>query len=225
MSMIELSSLSAVFETAGRRTPVLTGIDLAIQEGSTTAIVGRSGSGKSTLMNIIGLLLTPTSGRYLLAGNDVSRLDAGARARTRNAHLGFVFQNYHLLPRLRVIDNVWMPLVYDRTRRFSRRRAQARAEACLDMVGLANRADQHPNTLSGGEQQRVALARAIVNDPSVILADEPTGALDSQNGERVIDLLSTMSRSDGKTVIIVTHDQHVAARCRHRIRLSDGALT
>ncbi len=225
MSIIELLNLSMTFENGGHRTPVLRGIDLLIGEGSSTAIIGRSGSGKSTLMNIIGLLLTPTSGRYRLLDASVGDLDAGKRARIRNRHLGFVFQNYHLMPRMTVIENVWLPLLYDRTQRFSRWKARARAEACLDMVGLADRAAQHPNTLSGGEQQRVALARAMVNDPSVVLADEPTGALDSENGEHVIDLLGAMSRRDGKTVVVITHDRQVAARCRHRIHLVDGALT
>jgi len=225
MSMIELSNLSITFEKGGHRTPVLKGIDLSINEGSTLAIIGRSGSGKSTLMNIVGLLLTPTSGRYRLLGMDVGDLDVAKRARIRNRHLGFIFQNYHLLPRMTAIENVWMPLTYDRTHQFSRHKAKVRAEACLDMVGLTDRAGQYPTTLSGGEQQRVALARAMVNDPSVVLADEPTGALDSENGERVIDLLDAMARRDGKTVIIITHDHHVAARCRHRIRLVDGTLT
>lgn len=224
MAIIALSDLSVTFENAKVSTPVLKHIDLSIDEGSRVAIVGRSGSGKSTLMNVIGLMLTATSGRYVLGDRDVSQLSPHQRAHARNRHLGFVFQQYHLLPRLNVLDNISLPLTYERTRKLSRRKAQTRAELCLDMVGLSAHAAKRPATLSGGEQQRVSLARALVNDPSIILADEPTGALDTTNGEQIMQLLGKMSRRDGKTIVIVTHDLKVAAQCDRRIHLADGMV-
>lgn len=224
MSIIQLNALSVTFRVGALPIRAVNKFDLSIDKGEMVAIVGRSGSGKSTLAHIIGLLLTPTDGHYWLQGVDVSRLPAGERARIRNQKIGFVFQKYHLLPRMTVIQNVILPLIYNRDQPLSRRQAITRAEHCLDTVGLRDRADQRPTTLSGGEQQRVTIARAMVNDPAIILADEPTGALDTTNGNKVADMLQDLSRRDGRTVLIVTHDPNIATRFPRQISLSDGRL-
>jgi len=224
MSIIELCGLDVTFTAGLSPIKALDDIDLSIDEGSFVAIVGRSGSGKSTLANIIGLLLTPMGGTYRLQGREVDRLRPEERARLRCRHVGFVFQKYHLLPRLTALQNVCLPLIYNRERQLSRRQALEKAEHRLDQVGLSRRAHHRSVTLSGGEQQRVAIARALINDPDIILADEPTGALDSANGAMVTDMLQKLSCRDGMTVLVVTHDAKVASHCSRQIKLNDGRL-
>ena len=198
----------------------LRGVDLRIDRGEFVAIMGPSGSGKSTLMNLIGCLDTPSSGSYFCDGVDVSKLDAAELAALRRDKIGFVFQGFHLLPRMDATDNVAMPLGYARIPPAERR---ARAQAALASVGLAERAGHRPNELSGGQQQRVAIARALVNSPPILLADEPTGALDSKTGEEILALFKRL-RDDGHTVILITHDAHVAAHADRTYEMHDGAL-
>ncbi len=224
MSIIELSNLHVTFAAGSSPIKALDGIDLRIEKGSLVAIVGRSGSGKSTLANIIGLLLTPMGGTYRLQGREVSQLRPDERARLRSQHVGFVFQKYHLLLRLTALQNVCLPLTYNRWQKLSRRQVLDKAEHRLDQVGLSHRAHHRSVTLSGGEQQRVAIARALINEPDIILADEPTGALDSANGAMVTDILQKLSRRDGMTVLVVTHDAKVASHCSRQVRLNDGQL-
>jgi putative ABC transport system ATP-binding protein len=198
----------------------LKGVDLRIMPGEFVAIMGPSGSGKSTLMNLIGCLDTPTSGAYQCDGIDVSTLDAEELATLRREKIGFVFQGFHLLPRMDATDNVAMPLGYARVPHAERRE---RALAALASVGLADRAGHKPNELSGGQQQRVAIARALVNRPPILLADEPTGALDSRTGEEILALFKQL-RDDGHTVILITHDAHVAAHADRTYEMHDGEL-
>ena len=198
----------------------LRGVDLRIDRGEFVAIMGPSGSGKSTLMNLIGCLDTPSSGSYFCDGVDVSKLDAEELAALRRDKIGFVFQGFHLLPRMDATDNVAMPLGYARIPPAERR---ARAQAALASVGLAERAGHRPNELSGGQQQRVAIARALVNSPPILLADEPTGALDSKTGEEILALFKRL-RDDGHTVILITPDAHVAAHADRTYDMHDGAL-
>ena len=198
----------------------LSNVDLDVMPGEFIAIMGPSGSGKSTLMNLIGCLDTPSSGRYLCDGVDVSTLDAEALAALRRDKIGFVFQGFHLLPRMSALDNVSMPLGYARVPPAERR---ARAHAALEAVGLGARVDHRPNELSGGQQQRVAIARALINNPPVLLADEPTGALDSRTGEEILALFKRL-RDDGHTVVLITHDAHVAAHADRICVMRDGEL-
>ena len=217
--MIELQNIGKTYTRAGD-TPVraLAEVSLHIARGEFVAIVGTSGSGKSTLMNIIGSLDQPTTGRYLFERTDVAQLDVAAQARFRNRHLGFVFQAFHLLPRASALDNVELPLLY--TENEPPAGAGRRA---LAAVGLADRIHHTPTELSGGQQQRVAIARALVNEPELILADEPTGNLDPQSTNEILDLFGALNRS-GRTVILVTHDQRVAARARRVIRIDAGRV-
>ena len=198
----------------------LKGVDLRIDRGEFVAIMGPSGSGKSTLMNLIGCLDTPTSGSYECDGVDVSTLDKEALAALRRDKIGFVFQGFHLLTRMDAVENVAMPMGYARIPPAERRR---RALEALEAVGLAERAGHRPNELSGGQQQRVAIARAMVNQPPILLADEPTGALDSKTGEEILALFKRL-RDDGHTVILITHDAHVAAHADRTYVMRDGEL-
>ena len=198
----------------------LRGVDLRIMPGEFVAIMGPSGSGKSTLMNLIGCLDTPTSGEYHCDGVDVATLDAEELATLRREKIGFVFQGFHLLPRMDATDNVAMPLGYARVPHAERRE---RALAALASVGLAERAAHRPNELSGGQQQRVAIARALVNHPPILLADEPTGALDSKTGEEILALFKRL-RDDGHTVVLITHDAQVAAHADRVCEMRDGEL-
>lgn len=195
-------------------------ISLSIYAGEFVAIVGKSGSGKSTCMNIIGCLDVPTSGHYLLAGKNVGEMNKNELAEFRNEKLGFIFQQYNLLPKLNVLDNVAVPLMYAGFSRRERREIAARA---LDRVGLSDKLKNLPSQLSGGQQQRVSIARALANNPSVILADEPTGALDSRTGREVLDILRSL-HSAGNTVVLITHDNSIAATAERVIRLEDGQV-
>ena len=194
---------------------------LEIEAGAFVAIVGASGSGKSTLMNLLGLLDRPSSGRLFFEGRDTTALGPDAAAGVRNRRIGFIFQQYHLLARMSVLRNVELPLVYARESSRNRRR---RAEAALEAVGLAAKIDSMPTSLSGGEQQRVAIARALAADPALLLADEPTGALDSKSGEAILGLIEALHRQ-GRTIVMVTHDSRIAARAERVIHMRDGSVT
>ena len=198
----------------------LNGLDLAIERNEMVAIMGSSGSGKSTLMNMLGCLDRPTAGRYLLNGRDVSAMDAKELAQVRNEEIGFVFQSFELLPRQTALENVELPLIYARGGWRGRKK---RALAALDRVGLLDRVDHRPNQLSGGQRQRVAIARAILNTPSILLADEPTGNLDSATTTEILSLFRQL-HAEGQTVIIVTHEDEVAAHCHRVVRLRDGRV-
>ena len=219
--VIRTQGLSKIY-SAGTEAEVaaLRGVDLTINRGEFVAIMGPSGSGKSTLMNLIGCLDTPTAGTYFCDGVDVSTLDKEELAALRRDKIGFVFQGFHLLTRMDATDNVAMPLGYARVPASERRQ---RARAALAAVGLAERAGHRPNELSGGQQQRVAIARALVNNPPILLADEPTGALDSKTGEEILGLFKRL-RDDGHTVILITHDAHVAAHADRTYVMRDGEM-
>ncbi|MDF2903271.1 MAG: transporter ATP-binding protein [Bacillus sp. (in: firmicutes)] len=219
--MISLKQISKTYKQGALEVPVLHDINIEIENGEFLSIMGPSGSGKSTLMNIIGCLDRPTSGEYIL--NDVNILQAeGTKlALIRNQYIGFVFQHFHLLPRLTALDNVELPLVYGGIRKKERRE---RAFEALVKVGLADRVHHLPNQLSGGQKQRVAIARSIANNPTFILADEPTGALDSKSGEQVMNIFSQLNK-EGTTIIMVTHEDEVAAYTNRRILLRDGKIT
>ena len=199
---------------------VLKGIDLDIYKNQYVALMGPSGSGKSTLMNLLGCLDTPTSGSYVLNGSDASALDDNALAEIRNNEIGFVFQTFNLLPRSTALDNVALPLVYAG---WGKEERIARAQEVLEQVGLGDRMDHKPNQLSGGQRQRVAVARALVNRPALILADEPTGNLDSKTSADIINLLKKLHQS-GKTIIIITHDESIAKEAMDTIRIKDGRI-
>ena len=223
--MIELEHVRKTYQTDRIETLALSEIDLSIPKGEFLSIMGPSGSGKSTLLHLIGLLDTPTSGLLRVAGHDASRAGDAALARLRNTHIGFVFQTFHLVPDLSVVDNVEIPLLY-RTgeRKLSAKERRERALAALDRVGLSFRARHFPNQLSGGQQQRVAIARAIVGGPCLLLADEPTGNLDSRMGDEIVGILEDLNRKDETTVVMVTHDPRMAQRTARTVRLFDGRL-
>ncbi|EAA8481338.1 ATP-binding cassette domain-containing protein, partial [Salmonella enterica subsp. enterica] len=218
--LLELSNIRRSFPSGEDVVEVLKGINLTINAGEMVAIVGASGSGKSTLMNILGCLDKPTSGIYKVAGQDVSTLDSDALAQLRREHFGFIFQRYHLLSHLTALQNVEVPAVYAG---IERKQREARAQALLQRLGLGERVDYRPAQLSGGQQQRVSIARALMNGGQVILADEPTGALDSHSGEEVMAILHQL-RERGHTVIIVTHDPNVAAQAERVIEILDGEI-
>jgi putative ABC transport system ATP-binding protein len=224
MSLIELSGISREVRLPDESVlPILTGVDLSVAPGEHVSIVGRSGSGKSTLLNLLGLLDSPTSGTYLLDGEPTDALRARRRSRLRGEVFGFVFQQFNLLPRRTAAENVAAPLLYARGRDYLTRRRAARE--MLDRVGLGARADQVPERLSGGEQQRVAIARALVRSPRVVLADEPTGALDVETGAQVMALLAQATAENGAALITITHDLSVAALASRQYRLSGGRLS
>jgi putative ABC transport system ATP-binding protein len=221
-TLIEVSGITKQYVTPGGvDVPVLHGIELIIRRGEFVAIMGQSGSGKSTLMNILGCLDTPTSGRYELAGRDVSALRDAELAAVRNRTVGFVFQGFNLLKRMTTLDNVALPLAYAG---ISKREARRRARARLEQIGLGPFADRLPNQLSGGQQQRVAIARALVMDPALVLADEPTGNLDTQTSSEIIDILVQLNHQHGMTVILVTHEADIATRADRLVRLKDGLI-
>ncbi len=217
---IALANITKTYQMGDTLVAALAGVSLDIREGEFTAIMGPSGSGKSTLMNILGCLDRPTSGSYLLDGQEVSSLNDDDLALTRNKKIGFVFQNFNLLPRITAIENVALPLVYAGVE--AKERKQRAAEA-LASVGLEKRMDHLPNELSGGQRQRVAIARALVNEPSIIMADEPTGALDTKSGDEVMDIFKTLN-SYGRTIILVTHEPDIAAHAKRVIHVRDGLI-
>jgi putative ABC transport system ATP-binding protein len=196
-------------------------VNLEVGEGEFVAIMGPSGSGKSTLLNLVGALDRPTSGRVLAAGRDISALGAKDAARYRRREVGFIFQSFNLLPRFNVLENIAMPLVFEGTAPAERRR---RAEALVERFGLTERARHKPATLSGGEKQRVAIARALVNEPRVLLADEPTGNLDSRNAELVIETLVNLNHLQGQTILLITHETEVAEAAGRTVRMRDGSI-
>ena len=219
--MIQLDSVTKVYSMGSVEVNALRGIDLKIEPGEFIAIMGPSGSGKSTLMNILGCLDQPSGGSYRLDGLSVAQMNDDQLAEVRNRKIGFVFQNYNLLARTSAIDNVEIPMVYAGVSLADRHR---KAVDALKSVGLAERLHHKPNQLSGGEQQRVAIARSLVNEPSIILADEPTGNLDSRTGREIISIFQHLNRDRGMTIIFVTHDPEVAACTRRIVRLRDGLV-
>ncbi|WP_327033829.1 ABC transporter ATP-binding protein [Micromonospora ureilytica] len=218
---IEAVDVSRTYQLDGVSVEALRGVSLTVQPGDYVALVGPSGSGKSTLMHLLGGLDRPTGGRLVIGGRDVNALAPPEMATLRNETIGFVFQAFHLLPRTSAVENVALPLVY---RGVSARQRRERAAAMLGRVGLGHRLDHRPNQMSGGEQQRVAIARALVTEPTVLLADEPTGNLDSVTGAAVLELLEQLNAESGVALVIVTHDQEVAARAHRRITMRDGVV-
>lgn len=218
--MVELKRVTKDYPMGGGVYRALRGVDLAIDEGEYVAVTGPSGSGKSTLLHLIGALHKPTSGQVLLEGIDLGRLSPEELARLRNAKIGFVFQQFHLLPRLSALENVELPMAYAGVRPKLRRE---RARAVLARVGLLEFAHHRPNQLSGGQCQRVAIARALVNEPALILADEPTGNLDTKTGDEIVELFSSLHR-EGRTLVIVTHEPEIAARAPRVVKLRDGLI-
>jgi putative ABC transport system ATP-binding protein len=222
-AIIETIELTKVYGMGEVQVRALDQVSLTIRKGELVAIMGPSGSGKSTLMNILGCLDRSTSGQYILAGEDVSDLNKTQLAIIRNQRIGFVFQSYNLLPQTSAIENVLLPMLYSRNGNLSDAEQAEKALAALTAVGLADRVDHKPQELSGGQMQRVAIARALVNDPVLILADEPTGNLDTRSGEEIMNLLSDLHQ-DGSTIVMVTHDDDIAAYAERIIRLRDGQI-
>ena len=217
-NVIELKGIRKIYKTGDEDTAALDGIDLDVKRGEFVAVMGPSGSGKSTLMNVIGLLDRQTAGNYMLAGQDVSRLSGGKRAEIRNSEIGFVFQQFNLLPRTSVRDNVVLPTLYGRDKE-----AVARANRIIDEVGLRDRVNYRSNQLSGGQVQRVAIARALVMDPSIILADEPTGNLDTKKSHEIMELLKKIN-DKGATILLITHEASVAAYASRILHIIDGRI-
>lgn len=222
-TLIQLRDIRRTFHVGEMDVPVLKSVTLDIARGDLVALTGASGSGKTTLMNILGCLDRPTSGEYLLDGEEVSRLSSDQRAMIRNRKIGFVFQSFNLLSRTTALDQVIMPLAYTASG-LSDREAKSRAREMLARVGLGQRMDHTPAQLSGGQQQRIAIARALINRPPVLFADEPTGNLDSKTTMEILHMFQELNRADGITIVIVTHDPNVAAHCRRNIRMRDGVI-
>jgi putative ABC transport system ATP-binding protein len=220
MALLSVSGLSKTYLVGQTRVHALKGVSLEIEEGDFVAITGSSGSGKTTFMNLVGCLDVPTSGKYRLAGQDVSRLSSNKLAAIRNTKIGFVFQQFNLLPRASALENVELPMIYGSVRRKERKR---RAWEALELVGLADRRHHRPAQLSGGQQQRVAIARALVNQPLVLLADEPTGALDSHTSDEIMNALLDLNRR-GLTIVVVTHEPHFAAYAHRAVHFKDGEV-
>ncbi len=223
MQLIHLENVEKTYHLGEVDLPVLRGVSLSIDLGEHVALMGASGSGKTTLMNILGCLDRPTSGQYWLDGQETSRLSLDERAQVRNGKIGFVFQNFNLLPRTSALENVMMPLTYSPTN-LSTVECRQRAESWLSTVGLADRMDHEPSQLSGGQQQRVAIARALINQPSLLLADEPTGNLDSHTSEEILRMFQRLNAEQGITIILVTHDADVAGYAKRQIRMRDGLI-
>ncbi|HUT93600.1 MAG TPA: ABC transporter ATP-binding protein [Thermoguttaceae bacterium] len=222
MSLIKLDEIRKVYSLEETEVVALRGVSLSIDRGEYVALMGPSGSGKSTLMNTLGCLDRPTSGSYLLDGEEVARMSRDTRARLRNRKFGFVFQNFNLLARTSALENVELPLLYERGTSARERRRRAIEE--LEKVGLGDRLHHHPGQLSGGQQQRVAMARALVNRPAIIMADEPTGNLDSRTSREVIDLLRRLNEETEITLVLVTHDQYIARHAKRILVLKDGEI-
>ena len=219
--MLHMADVRKTYVVGPATVEVLRGVDFDVNQGDLVSVMGASGSGKSTLMNIIGLLDSPTGGTYVLGGLEVSTMPDDRRSQLRNASIGFVFQSFNLLPQLTALENVRLPLVY---RGIGSAEMNRRAAMALDRVGLGERAGHTPSEMSGGQQQRVAIARALVGEPDIVLADEPTGALDPATGNDIMDLFVHLNREEGTTIIVITHDTEVAGRCARRTRISDGLL-
>ena len=222
MSLIRLRDVCKVYLLGEVKVEALREVSLTIEQGEYVAVMGPSGSGKSTLMNMLGCLDHPTGGSYLLDGQEVSKMSRDARAKLRNRKIGFVFQTFNLLSRTSALENVELPLLY--ARQVSSRQRRRRAIEVLERVGLGDRMDHHPSQLSGGEQQRVAIARGLVNQPAILMADEPTGNLDSRTSHEVIDTLGELNGQSEITIILVTHDQDVARHAKRSVVLKDGRL-
>ncbi len=220
-SLIKLENVTKVYQLGENDYTALKGVDFQLNRGEMTAIVGVSGSGKSTLMNIIGFLDRCTSGKYFFANQDVSSLQEHELASIRNSKIGFVFQSFFLLQRSSALQNVMLPLFYRGT---PRNEAKDKAMHVLEKVGVAHLAAHKPNQLSGGQQQRVAIARALVGDPEIILADEPTGALDTQTGDEVMELFLNLNSNESRTIVIITHDKEISCRCRRIVTIKDGKI-
>lgn len=218
--LIDLTNLKKIYQLGDIEVPAVRGIDMSIEKNEYLAIMGPSGSGKSTLMNIIGCLDVPTEGSYILDSKDVSKLNDDELAEIRNRKIGFVFQTFNLLPRADALHNVELPLIYSGLPRAKRKEM---AEAALDKVGLGDRMHHKPNELSGGERQRVAIARALVNNPAIILADEPTGNLDSNTGEEIMEIFEQL-HAGGNTIILITHEEYIANHSNRVVRLLDGLI-
>lgn len=221
MAIIELSGLTKTYHIGDMSVDVLKGVDLSVESGELVAIMGESGGGKSTLMNIIGFLDSPSGGAYNFEGQDASHLDDDDLAHIRNQKIGFIFQQFNLLPRLTALENVCLPLVYRGVQHHERHLV---AKQMLERVGMADRMNHRPPELSGGQQQRVAIARALSGNPSLILADEPTGALDSQVSQEIIDIFLELNQKHKITTVMVTHDPKVGRQCRRTVRMADGHL-
>lgn len=221
--IIEMVNISKIYGSGDAKVVALDNIQLKIYENEYVAIMGASGSGKSTLLNIMGCLDRPTSGKYYLGGSDVSEMNPYQLAGIRNERIGFIFQSFHLLPRTSAIENVMLPLVYQRNKKINPVEQLKKARAVLESVGLGQREHHHPNELSGGQMQRVAIARALINDPLIILADEPTGNLDSKSGEEIMALMQSLHLA-GRTIVMVTHDEHIASHAQRVIHVRDGHI-
>jgi len=218
--LIKTIEISKIYQVGQEEIKALSGINLSVEENDYLAIMGPSGSGKSTLMNLLGCLDTPSSGSYLLKGNEVAKFNDNQLAEIRNKEIGFVFQTFNLLPRATALHNVELPLIYSN---ISRKRRKELALQALEKVGLADRVNHRPNELSGGQRQRVAVARGLVNQPSILLADEPTGNLDSKTGEEILKLFNSLHKM-GNTIVIVTHEEYIARRAERIVRLLDGMI-
>ncbi len=222
MPLIELRDVAKIYDLGAVQVAALRGATFNIEQGEYLALMGASGSGKSTLMNTLGCLDRPTSGSYRLAGEEIATMSRDERARIRNDRIGFVFQSFNLLARTPAIENVELPLLY--AKHIPARKRHQRAKELLERVGLGDRLDHHTSQLSGGQQQRVAIARALVNEPDILMADEPTGNLDTRTSREVIELFGVLNRESGLTIILVTHDQAVARHSRRQIVLRDGEI-
>ena len=224
MGLIELKDIHKTYVIGDIKLPVLKGITLSVEKGDMVALTGASGSGKSTLMNILGCLDRPTSGEYWLDGEEISRLSNDGRADVRNRKIGFVFQNFNLLPRTSALENVIMPLGYTASH-LSEKQMVERGKLMLERVGLADRMDHEPSRLSGGQQQRVAIARALVNNPRILFADEPTGNLDTKMSDEILRIFNEINASEGVTIVLVTHEMDVANSAKRIVRLVDGEIS
>jgi putative ABC transport system ATP-binding protein len=220
MGMIELKDVRKVYYRGDQELPVLKGVSLTVNEGDFVAIIGPSGSGKSTLMNTIGLLDVPSSGTYVLDGVETEGMSDNQMAQLRNLKIGFIFQQFNLLPRLTAIENVELPMIYAG---FSKSERRERAQRMLEQLGMGERGHHKPSELSGGQQQRVAIARALAMSPALLLADEPTGALDSKTGSEVLELMMQLNEK-GNTIVLITHDNHIAAHARRIVSIRDGEI-
>ena len=224
MGLIELKDIHKTYVMGDIKLPVLKGITLSVEKGDMVALTGASGSGKSTLMNILGCLDRPTSGEYCLDGEEISKLSNDGRADVRNRKIGFVFQNFNLLPRTSALENVIMPLGYTASH-LSEKQMVERGKLMLERVGLADRMDHEPSRLSGGQQQRVAIARALVNNPRILFADEPTGNLDTKMSDEILRIFNEINASEGVTIVLVTHEMDVANSAKRIVRLVDGEIS